>query len=174
MSIASARRMAEALVAAQGIQEASVPVDDIARRLGLQIVRANLGVDVSGVLVLDGASAYICVQQREPYRRRRFTIAHELGHFVLRHRFEQGTHVHVDRGSFVIQRGPSASTGLDRIEVEANQFAASLLMPESFIRVEVAKLGAEPLTEPKVAALAKTFEVSEQSMTIRLTSLGYL
>lgn len=174
MSLAAVRRKAEALVAAHGIDAPPVPVEEIAKRLGLQVVRADLGPDVSGILVWDGPSAYVCVKRTESPARRRFSIGHEIGHFTLKHRFEGGSHVHVDRGNLVIQRGPSSSTGLSRVEVEANQFAAALLMPEALIRSELAKLGGELLTDRKVAELAKRFEVSGQAMTIRLSHLGFL
>jgi Zn-dependent peptidase ImmA (M78 family) len=174
VSLTAVRRKAEALVAAHGIQAAPVPVEEIANRLGLQIVRADLGPDVSGILVWDGPKAYVCVKRTESARRRRFTIGHEIGHFALKHRFDGGSHVHVDRGNLVIQRGPSSSTGLNRVEIEANQFAAALLMPEAFVRAELDALGGEPLTDKKVADLAKRFDVSEQAMTIRLSHLGFV
>jgi len=174
MNLPAVRKKAEELVEAHGVREAPVPVEDIARSLGLRVVRADLGPDVSGVLVLNGESAYICVQRSESQRRRRFTLGHEVGHFVLRHRFQTGKHVHVDRDNVVMQRGATASSGIDRIEVEANHFSAALLMPEALVRREIAHLRGRPLTERLVAGLAKRFEVSEQAMTIRLSSLGLL
>jgi Zn-dependent peptidase ImmA (M78 family) len=174
MNLSAVRRKAESLLATCGVETPPVPVEEIANRLGLQVVRADLGPDVSGILVFDGSSAYVCVKRTESSRRRRFTIGHEIGHFALKHQFEGGSHVHVDRGNLVIQRGPNSSTGLSRVEVEANQFAAALLMPEAFVRGELAKLDGGPLTDGTVADLARRFEVSEQAMTIRLASLGFL
>lgn len=174
MTLAAVRRRAESVLSELGIHTPPVPVEEVAKRLGLRIVRADLGADVSGVLVLDKEGAYICVQQSDAARRRRFTIGHEIGHFVLKHRFANGGHVHVDRGNFLIKRSPASKTGLDRLEVEANQFAASLLMPGEFVKRAVAEMGPEPLTDLKVSVLAKRFEVSEQAMTIRLSSLGFL
>jgi Zn-dependent peptidase ImmA (M78 family) len=58
------------------------------------------------------------------------------------------------------------------MEVQANQFAASLLMPARLIREHVEQRP-KPLGDVDVSELARTFNVSEQAMTIRLTTLGY-
>jgi Zn-dependent peptidase ImmA (M78 family) len=81
--------------------------------------------------------------------------------------------VHADRHEQVIYRSPRASEGLDPVEVQANQFAASLLMPARFVRERVDRMQ-KPLSENGVKALANEFKVSEQAMTIRLTTLGLL
>ena len=93
---------------------------------------------------------------------------------MLRHQFVSGEHVHVDRGHFISQRGPRSATGVDVKEIEANQFAAALLMPADLINKEMAALGGGALLDWHVSQLASTFEVSEQAMTIRLTKLGFL
>jgi Zn-dependent peptidase ImmA (M78 family) len=80
----------------------------------------------------------------------------------------------VDKGYFISQRGPQASTGEDPMEIEASQFAASLLMLAKLLRERVANLGGGPLLDHDVSQLALEFEVSEQAMTIRLSTLGLL
>ena len=104
---------------------------------------------------------------------RRFTIAHEIGHFVLRHHSQRNELVHADDEHQVIYRSPRASTGQDPLEVQANQFAASLLMPTRLIQERAGRLR-KPLSEDAVAALAREFKVSEQAMTIRLSTLGLI
>ncbi|MGH9871664.1 MAG: ImmA/IrrE family metallo-endopeptidase, partial [Pyrinomonadaceae bacterium] len=122
-----------------------------------------------------GATAQVCVQETDAEVRQRFTIAHEIGHHFLRHQFESGEHVHVDKGNYISQRGPRASDGIDGKEIEANQFAASLLMPSNALRQMVAKVAGEgPLLDKQVTQLSEQFKVSEQAMTIRLTGLGLL
>lgn len=174
MSVRYARTQAERLAERLGDNSAPVNVERIAELLGLPVVHAELGAGVSGLLVSDGTEAHICVQKRDPLVRRRFTIAHEIGHHHLRHQFEPGHHVHVDRGHYISERGPRASDGVDPKEVEANQFAACLLMPTRLVREKVAELGGGPLLDQHVSRLAKTFRVSEQAMTIRLSSLELL
>lgn len=174
MSVQFARTQAERLVDRLD-KQSPVDVEDVAAQLGLRIVKEDLGPDVSGLLVSNAHGTYIFVHKEDPPNRGRFTIAHEIGHFVLRHQFEGGKHVHVDRGNFISQRGPRASEGVDLKEVEANQFAASLLMPAKFVRQKVAALiKGGPLLDRHVEQLAEDFQVSEQAMTIRLTTLGLL
>lgn len=58
---------------------------------------------------------------------------------------------------------------------EANYFAMCLLMPEEFVRREVAKLGGIDLTEDGgLKSLAKAFGVSIGLMAVRLGQLGFI
>jgi Zn-dependent peptidase ImmA (M78 family) len=173
MSVRYARN--EAAQVLQRCRQSSAPVDveGVARQLGLQVVEKPLG-GASGLLITGEGRALICVNSvGETRQRQRFTIAHEIGHFVLRHQFEKGEHVHVDRGNFISARNARASAGVDLKEIEANQFAAALLMPVGLVEAEASKLvGDGPLLDQHVALLATKFDVSEQAMTIRLSSLG--
>jgi Zn-dependent peptidase ImmA (M78 family) len=174
VSVRYARAQAEKLAERLGTGSVPVDVEKIADRLGLPVMYADLGEGVSGLLVSDGVQAHICVQDQDAPVRQRFTIAHEVGHHYLRHQFEPGHHVHVDRGHYISERGPRASDGVDPKEIEANQFAACLLMPSKLVREKVAELGGGPLLDQHVSHLARTFRVSEQAMTIRLSTLGLL
>jgi Zn-dependent peptidase ImmA (M78 family) len=145
----------------------------VAKAIGLQVMADDLGPQVSGLLVRRGSQVLIAVKRSDPPNRRNFTVAHEIGHHVLGHQFQAGEHVHVDKGNYISQRGPRSSTGVDPKEVEANQFAAALLMPSSFVRAAANRLGS-PILDSDVSALAEMFKVSEQAMTIRLTGLGLL
>lgn len=175
MSIQTARAQADSLTKQFGCDTTPVDVHHIARELGLSVIEANLGDDVSGMLVTNLGTSFVCVHEKHPRVRKRFTIAHEIGHHVLGHQSQRGDHVHVDRGNFISQRGPRASTGLDPKEIEANQFAAALLMPATLVRKEVALLvDKHALLDSDVGSLAELFDVSEQAMTIRLTTMGIL
>jgi Zn-dependent peptidase ImmA (M78 family) len=167
------RQQAEALAGRNRVAIPPIDVVRAAEELGLHVIAEDLGANVSGLLVNNGSQAYICVQKKDAETRRRFTIAHEIGHFVLGHQFRGGEHVHVDKGNFISQRGPRSSAGIDPMEIEANQFAASLLMPSKLVRQHAVDRGL-PLLDSDVSALAKLFKVSEQAMTIRLSSLGLL
>ncbi len=175
MTVRFARVQAENLVDELEIVGPEVDVEDVARKLGIEVGYEDLGPGVSGLLVSSPDTAHILVQGSDPPHRQRFTIAHEIGHFVLRHQFEEGKHVHVDRGNFISQRGPQASTGIDPKEVEANQFAACLLMPSKRLTKAAARVAeGGPLFDDHVTRLAEEFNVSEQAMTIRLTKLDLL
>lgn len=171
MSFVAARTRAEEIVAQFGIVRAPVDVESIAKKLGLRVVMADLGADVSGLLVSQKDDVSIVVNKDDHAHRRRFTIAHEIGHFALRHQFEGGRRVHVDRGTAVSYRGPRAGLGIDRQEIEANQFAACLLMPARLVHAVAV---GRALSDRDVERLAVKFNVSEQAMTIRLTGLRLL
>jgi Zn-dependent peptidase ImmA (M78 family) len=174
MSQRTARYEAEALARTAGFAKPPVDVRLIAQRLGLTIVSLDLGEDVSGLLLSKGDSTVIAVQHGDNEKRQRFTIAHEIGHFYLRHQFTPGEHVHVDRGHAVTPRNSRSSTGVDPKEIEANQFAACLLMPSALISAKIKTLGVKQLRDFHITGLADEFKVSEQAMTIRLSTLGYL
>ncbi|MBB5737247.1 Zn-dependent peptidase ImmA (M78 family) [Xanthomonas arboricola] len=90
--------------------------------------------------------------------RRRFTIAHELGHHVMKH----GDRFRDTQKAFF-------SNNWDPVEVSANKFAAELLMP--FVIVERFVLQ-EGITD--ISRLAEKFGVSEAAMRYRLINLNLL
>lgn len=159
-------RLTQRLLDEHSVTAPAVPVESIARAAGCRIVSSQLR-DISGILVRSTGGATIGVNGQQPAVRKRFTIAHELGHLLL-HQGEQVTYDHDFR---VNLRSSNSSTGQDVEEVEANFFAASLLMPDALLE-------ADPRTEyihldddAAVGALAKSFKVSQQSMTLRLARL---
>jgi Zn-dependent peptidase ImmA (M78 family) len=174
MSILAARNQAEALVDSLGVTGIPVDVEDIATRLGLKVMTADLGDDISGALITGAQGSCIAIRESDSEPRRRFSIAHELAHHCLRHQFEPGAHVHVDRGHMISLRSQRSSTGTDMKEIEANQFAACLLMPSRLLRERIKSLNSTELYDSDVTALAKEFKVSEQAMTIRLSALRLL
>ena len=129
MSVRTARYHGEALAESCGFTKPPVDVERVAKQLRLKIAYADLGPDVSGLLISKGDTTAIAIQASDVPNRQRFTIAHEIGHFYLRHQFEPGEHVHVDHGHAITPRNSRSSTGVDLKEIEANQFAACLLMP---------------------------------------------
>lgn len=174
MSIRSARYHGEALAEACGFTRPPIDVERVAKHLHLEIAYAELGEDVSGLLISKGDKTAIAIQASDAPNRKRFTIAHEIGHFYLRHQFEPGEHVHVDHGHVITPRNSRSSTGVDPKEIEANQFAACLLMPTRLLEARIKALRIRSLRDSHVTYLANEFEVSEQAMTIRLSTLGHL
>jgi len=176
MSILAARNQAEALIKMYGIKKAPVDVEALAKKLDVHVIYAELDEGISGLLITkpQPQSSCIAIRKSDPPVRQRFSIGHELGHYCLGHQFVPGEHVHVDRGILVSQRGRSASTGADAKEREANNFSGSLLMPAALLRASVVKLNTDHLYDNHITRLAEEFNVSEQSMTIRLSVLKIL
>ena len=104
--------------------------------------------------------------------RQRFTIAHEISHYILHLKKNQKSQLFIDR--FVFRRDENSSTGNDREEVEANRFAAALLMPETFVRKVIERFDFDLDDSEAIDSLAKRFNVSTAAMTNRLTTLGLL
>jgi Zn-dependent peptidase ImmA (M78 family) len=146
-----------------------VDVQSIAEDMKVRIVGYEANTDLSGMLVVRGGKAVIVYNSSNAKARQRFTIAHELAHFVL--------HASED---YVFHRDDRSTKGIHREEVEANAFAAELLMPSREVLAAVKSFhsqgGAEEPepVEQLITELARKFEVSEEAMTIRLQSLGEL
>ncbi|MFD0940187.1 ImmA/IrrE family metallo-endopeptidase [Pedobacter boryungensis] len=157
------------------ITQAPVDVDVIAKYCGVSVEKTDLGQDVTGLLIAQGDDAVIAYSANQGEQRRRFTIAHELGHFVL-HRDEGTDTVFVDKDFIVKYRSNKLYSDLElRQEQEANAFAASLLMPREFIFEEISKDRVRNLPEAElISELAKTFNVSVPAMTFRLSNLNIL
>jgi Zn-dependent peptidase ImmA (M78 family) len=149
-----------------------IDVEMLVREQGALVTRApNKDESVSGfILRVPGSPAVIGVNSVHPQVRQRFTLAHELGHLLL----HAGTELHVDR-LVVKMRDKRASEGTDEAEIEANRFAAEILMPEEFLRGDLEGLGHVTADdEEAISWLAKRYGVSKQAMTIRLTSLNLI
>jgi hypothetical protein len=137
----------------------TVPVDivGLSRALGVEVHQAKLGNNSGEIfrdLVRGGFSGYsILVNSADPRIRKRFTVAHELGHF-LRHRNRISNRLVDDR---------MYRSRLDHTrEAEANRLAADLLMPRRLIG-QFRRSGVVSVEE-----LASRFEVSVDAMEIRL------
>lgn len=147
-----------------------IDVDGLAAELGIAVVlRAFEDADVSGML-FRGEREVIGVNSAHSPRRQRFTIAHEIGHHVL----HPGRELILDAPVRVNFRDRTSSMATDREEIEANAFAAVLLMPEPMLRQELDRLPASTRRDPDAttAALADRFDVSTAAMGFRLINLG--
>ncbi|PRX57524.1 ImmA/IrrE family metallo-endopeptidase [Flagellimonas meridianipacifica] len=146
-----------------------INVNKIAKHLGVDVKAVDMDYEISGLFVIKNSKPHIRYNKNESQKRQRFTIAHELGHFVL-HR--ESKPLFVDKSKKIMYRDGDSTTGEFRQEREANAFAASLLMPKEFIQKAMAK--APKNTEDIVTYLANKFKVSEQAMNFRLANLGYV
>ncbi len=165
----SAEQKAIGVLDRMGISDSPVPVEQIARRLGVQVTYESFDGDISGMLFRGEGTAVIGVNSRHAPTRQRFTVAHEIGHLEM----HKGQPVFIDRFVRVnLRDGQSTSE-----ERQANAFAAELLMPRSLVPEEIDKIVAKRhnLTPPDlVSALAQRFQVSPAAMQYRLINLGML
>lgn len=154
-----------------GITDAPIPVDLIAKRLGVEIRFSPLDDELSGMVFINDGKAIIGVNSMHHPNRQRFTIAHELGHFVL-HKKYITNEIHVDKKFRVLMRDGKSTTGTELIEIQANRFAASLLMPEDLVAKLLDERTFDIDDETPLMELAKQFKVSKQTMEYRIRNLG--
>lgn len=149
------------------VKKPPVPVEKLAKAAGAKVLYSNFNEEVSGLLIRKGGSIVIGVANEQSRERQNFTIAHELGHLLL----HKGEDVHVDKVFKVNLRSQLSSKAEDVEEIEANAFAASLLMPIGFLKADLQGVTLD-IDDPKqIAELAKRYEVSTQAMTYRLMSI---
>lgn len=130
-----------------------ISLEEIAEGEGLNIAVAEFeGEGISGFI--DFEKKLILVNKYDSISRQRFTIAHELGHWILHQKELQN-----DRDLVVLYRR-SIDDETDPLEQEANCFAANLLVPISFLQ----KISGSSVTNKK---LANIFKVSEAVIAFR-------
>lgn len=145
-------------IISQFTENVPVKVGALATALGINVVVAPLPLNVSGLIQPNPDGSFqIKVNRFEPKERQRFTIAHEIAHFLL----------HQDRlGSGIVDSILYRSKLSSRLEAEANRLAADIIMPADKVRDAIAaerKKGNTRIVE----TLAATFSVSKQAMGIR-------
>lgn len=131
-----------------------VPVDpfEIATKLGYEL---KPFFDASGWFKpSEGAKGAIYYNPSEPYVRQRFTVAHELGHALMGHGERP-------------RDTSSSMNSYEPVEVEANCFAAELLMPVATVRSAV-----DQFSITDISVLAAGFNVSESAMKFRMKNLA--
>lgn len=150
---------AEDLLNKAGITRPPVDPFMIAQKVGLPVYERDFEEEISGVLVIVGDRRAIGVNTRHAEVHRRFSVAHEVAHFIKGHR----TAVDID----VNDRQLFGETGANPTEErEANAFAAELLMPRKWVRNHFAHVSSDH------EELARLYNVSKQAMWYRLVNLG--
>jgi Zn-dependent peptidase ImmA (M78 family) len=163
-----ARERAIEILARFNVRSAPVPVERIVRSMGITVQYAPFDGDLSGMAFIKDGKKIIGVNSLHSATRQRFTIAHELAHFVL-HEERLESKVHVDKG--VLRRDTLASEGTDAVEIEANNFAAELLMPKAVLTETLGGKNFDLEDEEAIASVAKKFKVSPVALQYRLQQL---
>ena len=170
------RELAENLLQKHNPKGVPVHVKTIVEALGIEIKLEEVDDGLSGFLYRERKSGrtIIGANAKHPKNRLNFTIAHELGHFLL----HEGETVHLDgpKPGYTIQlRDRTSSTGEELSEREANLFAAELLMPAKFLKNDLRGKSFDLLVDDEfLKKLATKYGVSLQALTIRLDYLGYI
>jgi len=150
---------AQELIVAAGQKRPPIPVEKIARKCGVRVLEWDFGEEVSGLLLDLDSGPVIGFNRYQSRGRQRFTVAHELGHFLLSHHES----FHIDLASSTAH-GEVANYSW-RDERSANDFAAELLMPTGLVIAAAHE-------HPSAQSLAEEFDVSREAMGFRLINLG--
>lgn len=139
------------------LHPSEVEIEDLAFLRNI-LVKSGGVTGASGRLIRLNDRGLICYNNNIPYAgQRRFTIAHELGHWIL----------HSEKHQFMLcNESDMRDYGKSTMEREANLFAAELLMPTTHFRPQAAAL--DPSID-NIQKLAKEFQTTLTATAIRFT-----
>ncbi len=143
------------------MQQVPVKVGALANELGLPVVRSALPAQIAGLIEPNDQAPsrfHIKVNRYDQKERQRFTVAHEIAHFLLHRDY-------IDAG--IVDNVMYRSKLSDSKEVEANKLAAEMIMPAAAIRQNLRNLGRSADAAYSLE-LAKEYEVSPSAMRVRL------
>lgn len=138
--------------------EFPVKVGAIAKSFGIEVKKATLAAGISGEIKEVGGACTIRINRHDVKARQRFTLAHEIAHFLL-HRDKIGDGITDD----ILYRSKLS----DELEAEANRLAADIVMPWSLIQASLVSYKGLN-TEQKIEQLAEVTEISTTAIKIRL------
>jgi len=163
------RHEATSAAALEARQQSGVPLDQpfdclltsVEENFDLAIVIAEIGDQIAGCLARRGDLNIVLIAAGDAAVRRRFTLAHELGHYQLGH-------------------GPSVDTTAtlndqsDPEESAANRFAAEFIAPQQAVECFVESLDDQSPTLELVCRVSNHFAISAWSARIRLETSGII
>ncbi|PIZ55628.1 hypothetical protein COY23_04550 [bacterium (Candidatus Torokbacteria) CG_4_10_14_0_2_um_filter_35_8] len=156
------KNKAEELLKKYKIEEPIVPIFDIPEQEEVKINFIKMPDklrDISGFF--DPKKKIIFVNTQDCPNRQTFTVAHEFGHYILKH----------NPNKYGVLPRWAGILGSSPVEREANFFAANLLVPDEMLKKAMDKYALDN-SEVSIALLAKMFGVSREVIKIRIKELG--
>lgn len=149
------RKIVNTVLQKLNINSAPIPIEKVANIFALEVLLyPNFPDSISGTIIKENGLNVIGVNSNHSRVRQRFTIAHELGHYIMGH----------DENSILDDKFDKKT---DK-EREANKLAGALLMPFDLLKRDIEN------EKHNIPSLAKKYEVSEQAMSIRLIETSLL
>ncbi|MYG52379.1 MAG: ImmA/IrrE family metallo-endopeptidase [Rhodospirillaceae bacterium] len=147
------------------LDEYPVKLGAMARELGIIVKLSTLKPGISGHIRREENGQYVIrINRHESRERQRYTLAHEISHFLL-HRSE------IDRLGEIEDNVLYRSGASEQKEYEANRLAADLVMPHNVVRSKLEECG--PLaSEEVIDFMAEVFQVSKAAMEVRLSTIS--
>lgn len=152
------------------------PIVEICNKIGIKVFEVSLPPDVSGLIMTQDekfenydSNKIIAANISDSASRKRFTIAHELAHYVLHKEANKPLYAHRD----IINQVDNKN------EQEANSFASIILMPEDLVRKSIKRLQSnnDPYTvtsSEMIDQIAKEYSVSRSAAQVRLMKLNII
>jgi Zn-dependent peptidase ImmA (M78 family) len=163
--LGSPEALADCIIAHYPGIEIPIPVEHIAEAVGIVDIVGQTTNSFEGALITTTAkgTGSIAYNNASRIERRRFTIAHEIGHFLIPWHSANAQCATADMGVLKSQDAQKSK------EAEANRFAAALLTPATLFTRDIREFGS-PETE-HVLALATKYKVSKEMAARRHTDL---
>ena len=153
----------ERSVLEQHMSEVPVKLGAIAKDLGIDVKLSSLPLNISGQIAKTPSGYEIKINRHESRQRQRFTLAHELAHFLLHRDI-------IERlGGTLSDNVLYRSGASENIEYEANRLASQIVMPEHALKQASSRFG-DHISEGMVELLAEQFGVSKAAMEIRMAA----
>lgn len=159
------------ILAAARVDQLPIELDSVADYLNVDVAYEDLDDNVSGFLKASSDRVVAVINSKHHRNRKRFTLAHELGHYVLHAENAVSDVLHINQPQ-VYHRDTHSSEGIIRQEIEANRFASALLMPKHLLD-DLLETHTDLLGDSNIDSLAKDIGVSVQALSFRLSNLGY-
>jgi Zn-dependent peptidase ImmA (M78 family) len=150
----------EKLIEDNKIERNPLDVEALIKTLGITVTREDFDYDISGYIEKRANDWFIGLNSHQNERRQRFTMAHELAHFVLHKKYVEKNKIEEQ----ILLR----SNDTNKREKEANDYASNLLMPKKSF-ADFLSTGNKTIED-----LADCFNVSIAAARYRAVKLGYL
>lgn len=148
----------------QYLCEHPVRLGALAEELGLSIKVSSMSTGVSGHIRNEAGQYVIRVNRYESRERQRFTIAHELAHFLLHRQIIDSSEDGITDNVLYRSGKP------EHTEFEANRLGSEIVMPKELVRAKLQELGGV-VSDNIIERLAMLFQVSKSAMEIRLSTI---
>lgn len=164
----SKKKTAQELVTRYGVP---IDLDQLLLDENITLKREVMEESISGMLAIKATGAVIVVNHSHHHTRQRFTIAHELGHYFLH---ADGASSFIDQSDKIYFRDSVSACGTDTQEVQANRFAAELLMPKQHLMTRFKTRKIDLYDDYELRQMASELKVSVQALVVRLTALDLI
>jgi Zn-dependent peptidase ImmA (M78 family) len=155
-----------------GVFPIPVPIHEWALALDITAIKALETQGFQGGLMMfpDRSAGTILVNEAADYRRQRFTVGHELAHFLLPwHTPRSGQGFLCSSKDMAVFRAKPGGDRYTEMEAQANRFSAGILMPAAPFRADLR--ARRHFEVSHVAELADRYDVSKEAMARRCVDL---